>query len=477
MIKDFLFLSPEIFVFCLGLIILMADLIFSVSSKRKLLDIALFGLLLSLLIVIIYSGTTTSLFNNSIRLDPFSTYFKIIVIVCSIFVLLLSKDFKILPDSKIGEYSVLIVFATLGMMFMVMSNELLMIYLSIEFVSITFYILVGFLRQDLKSREASLKYFLLGAFSSAIFIYGASLLVGITQSSNLFAIQNWVKTNGINPLFLTSLLLMLVGFGFKIALVPFHMWAPDAYEGAPTPVTAFLSVASKSAGLAILIRTFMVVLGGNSNINLILAVLSAVTMTVGNLIAISQNNVKRLLAYSGIAHIGYILIGFVSYSLLGLQAILIYTLAYLFMNIGAFALVIAIYNKIGSDDIRDYAGMSLKNPILSLIFVLFLLSLAGIPPTAGFLGKFFVFYSAIDSGYVWLAIVGILNSVIALYYYFRIVRQIYFTQPKVEFDVRVSLSLTITIGISAVMVLIICIFPEFFIRFAKESAMYFSGVF
>ena len=477
MIKDFLFLSPEIFVFCVGIFVLIADLVVPINIKRKLLDVGLFGLLLGLLVVIMYFGTTKWLFGNSIVMDPFSTYFKIIIIVCSIFVLLLSKDFKILPDSKIGEYSILVVFATLGMMFMVSSNELLMIYLSIEFVSITFYILVGFLRSDLKSREGSLKYFLLGAFSSAIFIYGASLLIGITHSSNLFAIANWVKDNGVSLLFLVSLLLMLVGFGFKIAMVPFHMWAPDAYEGAPTPITAFLSVASKAAGLAILIRTFMVILGGYEKINLILAVLSAVTMTVGNLIAISQNNVKRLLAYSGIAHIGYILIGFVTFSLLGIQSVLIYTLAYLFMNIGAFSIVIAIYNKIGSDDIRDYRGLSLKNPILSLVFVLFLLSLAGIPPTAGFLGKFFVFASAIEGGFIWLAIIGILNSVIALYYYFRIVYQIYFVKPKDEIDIKMSLSLIIPVGISAIMVLVICIFPEFFINLAKESARYFSGVF
>lgn len=470
MIRDFLFLTPEIYLFVLGMVVLISDLILPDAHKRKLLDFSIIGLVFSLLFVMIYFATNRLLFNNSLVIDTFSIFFKIIILVCSIFVFLISKDFKDIKNSSIGEYSVLLIFATLGMMFMVASNELVMIYLSIEFVSITCYVLVGFLRKDLKSTEAALKYFLLGAFSSGVFIYGASLLIGLTGSSNLFTIQKRVLFNGVNPFLMVSLILMLVGFGFKIALVPFHMWAPDAYEGAPTPVTAFLSVASKAAGLGILVRTFIVIFADKVEVNFMIALLSAVTMTVGNLIALTQNNVKRLLAYSGIAHVGYILIGFVSAGVFGIQSVVIYTLAYLFMNIGAFAMVISIYNKIGSDDIRDYAGLSIKNPVISLIFVLFLLSLAGVPPTAGFIGKFFVFASAIDSGYAWLAIVGILNSVVALYYYFRIVYQMYFMKPVAEHELAITYSLWITIGITSVMVLFICLYPEFFIRFAKESA-------
>lgn len=477
MMNDFLSLAPEIYVFILGMFILIVDLILPGIIKRKILDFALIGFLFSLIMVILTFDTTKWLFGNSFIIDSFSVYFKIIIIACAIFVVLMSKDFKNLSDSKIGEYTALLVFATLGMMFMVSSNDLLMIYLSIEFVSLSSYILVGFLRKDSKSVEGAVKYFLLGAFSSAVFIYGASLVVGLTGSSNLFSIQTFIKVNGVNPLFVVSMLLMLVGLGFKVAMVPFHMWAPDAYEGAPTPVTAFLSVASKVAGVAVLVRTFLVILPETANVSFILAVISAVTMTVGNLAAISQNNVKRLLAYSGIAHIGYIMIGFVAYGMWGIQAVSIYALAYLFMNIGAFAMVIAIYNKIGSDDIRDYAGLSVKNPFLSLIFVVFLLSLAGVPPTAGFIGKFYVFAAAIESGYTWLAIIGILNSVIALYYYFRIAYQIYFAEPKIQETVVPSISLKITIAVTCIMVFTMCLIPESFIVFAKESIKYFSGVF
>ena len=402
---------------------------FYCDSGGYIFDLAAFGLVFALVLAISNLRQQGAYyFYNAIIVDPFSGFFKIIILVSAIFMLMMSRDYKPLEDNKIGEYTSLVTLVTLGMMLMAGASDLLMLFLSIEFVSITFFILVGFLRKDMKSGEGAVKYFLLGAFSSAVFVYGASFLVGITGASSFPSIQKYIVSNGISPLFVIGLIFMLVGFGFKIALVPFHMWAPDAYEGAPTPVTAFLSVASKTAGVAVLVRTFLAIFPDNADVYFIMAVLSAITMTVGNLVAITQNNVKRLLAYSGIAHVGYIMMGFVAYSFLGVQSVLIYTLAYLFTNMGAFAFAIAIYNKTGSDDIRDYAGLAATSPGLSFVFFIFLLSLAGVPPTAGFLGKLLVLGAAIDSGYTWLAVIGVLNSVVALYFYARIAYYMYFAK-------------------------------------------------
>ena len=290
-------ITPELFVMGLAFVVIIADLLLPLSKKRRILDLAAFGLVVALILSVpnIFQPAKY-VFNNMLVVDPFSGFFKLIILGSAIFMLLMSRDYKPLPDNKIGEYSALVVLVTLGMMLMAGASDLLMLFLTIEFASIIFFILVGFLIQDVKSGEGAVKYFLLGAFSSAVFVYGASFLVGVTGASNFASIQQYISAHGVTPLFIVGLLLMLVGFGFKIALVPFHMWAPDAYEGAPTPVTAFLSVASKAAGVAVLVRTFISLLPENANVNLILGVMAAITMTVGNLVAITQNNVKRLLA-------------------------------------------------------------------------------------------------------------------------------------------------------------------------------------
>ncbi|MCX5776883.1 MAG: NADH-quinone oxidoreductase subunit N [Candidatus Firestonebacteria bacterium] len=477
--QGLLALTPEVFVLCLAFFIIIADLILPVKSKRNILDIAAVGLTGALLLTIgALFQQGMYIFNNALVVDSFARFFKIIILVSAVFMLLMSRDYKALENNKIGEYTALVVLVTLGMMLMAGASDLLMLFLSIEFVSIVFFVLVGFVKKDSKSREAAVKYFLIGAFSSAVFVYGASFLVGVTGASSFPSIQQYLIAHGISNLFIVGLLLMLVGFGFKIALVPFHMWAPDAYEGAPAPVTAFLSVASKSAGVAVLIRTFLAILPDNSNVNLILALLAAITMTVGNLVALTQNNAKRLLAYSGIAHVGFIMMGFVAYGLFGVQSVLIYTLAYLFTNMGAFAFVIAIYNKTGSDDIRDYGGLSLVSPALAFVFFVFLISLAGVPPTAGFLGKLLVLGAAIDSGYTWLAVIGVLNSVVSLYFYARIAYFMYFAkEKKITEAIKPSLSLNIIIYSSLFMVLYICLLPEQFLNLAKKTVQLLTGSF
>ncbi|OGF51050.1 MAG: hypothetical protein A2231_04255 [Candidatus Firestonebacteria bacterium RIFOXYA2_FULL_40_8] len=479
MLQGLYALAPEVFVLCLAFLVIAADIILPLKSKRRILDIAALGLVFAMLLTYgNFYQQGAYYFYNAIIVDPFAGFFKIIILISAVFMLMMSRDYKPLEDNKIGEYTSLVVLVTLGMMLMAGASDLLMLFLSIEFVSITFFVLVGFLRKDMKSGEGAVKYFLLGAFSSAVFVYGASFLVGITGASTFPSIQKYLVINGAGPLFITGLIIMLVGFGFKIAMVPFHMWAPDAYEGAPTPVTAFLSVASKTAGVAVLVRTFIAILPENANVNLILAILAALTMTVGNLVAITQNNVKRLLAYSGIAHVGYIMMGFVAYGILGVESVLIYTLAYLFTNMGAFAFAVAIYNKTGSDDIRDYAGLSVASPALAFVFFIFLLSLAGVPPTAGFFGKLMVLYAALDAHYIWLAVIGVLNSVIALYFYARIAYYMYFAkEAKITEPLKLSVPLSIIIYSSLFMILCICILPEQFLILAVRTVKLLIGPF
>ena len=477
-LKDFFSLPSEMFLLCLGLVILILDLLLPEKHKRRLLiNLSVWSLLAGLLLVAMrFDFMQAVLFGGTVVVDNLSIFFKLIILLSTIFVLVMTRYFPVIKDSVIGEFIALVIFAALGMLFMSSANDLLVIFLSIEFVSIAFFILVGYLRKDLKSSEGALKYFLIGAFSSAVFLYGMTLVIGVTGTGKLFEIKKWLDAGGGNPLFTLGLLFMLVGFGFKIALVPFHSWAPDAYEGAPTPITALLSVASKAAGIAVFLRVLLAVSGGKIDLTLLLAIISAVTMTTGNLIALTQNNIKRLLAYSGIAHAGFIMIGITAAASgagstpgLGVQSVLIYTLAYMFMNIGIFALVIAIFNKTGSDDIRDYAGLSAKNPYLALLLVLFLMSLAGLPPTAGFLGKLYVFSAALDSNLAWLAVLGIINSVIALYYYFRIAYNVYFAAPKITGPVIAGTGLKVIIAVSAAMVLLICVYPEPVIILARES--------
>lgn len=465
---DYINLLPEVLICIYAIAILMGDLI--IPRRKEVLGLfAIIGLISAFFVLcnlsdnVIFGVSTWAGF----VFDPFSIFFKLIILSATAFVILISIDFQGISPNRKGAYYSLILFSSLAMMLLVSSTDLLMIYLSIEFLGLTSYVLVGFTRKDIKSSEGSVKYFLVGVFSGAIMIYGMSLIYGLTGSLDLLIIKEWVKTGGSGHLLLgVATFFILVGFGFKIALVPFHMWAPDAYEGAPTPITAYLSVGSKLAGLAIFLRAFLTSIPISSNL---LAVLSGLTMTVGNLIAIPQTNIKRLLAYSSIAHVGYIMIGFVAKDVIGVEGVLIYILAYLFMNLGAFTVVIAISNKIGSDNIDDYAGLSKISPFLSSLLVIFLLSLAGIPPMAGFIGKFYVFSAAIKTGYVWLAVVGIINSVISLYYYFRVVHKMYFVSPSTEENISIPLSLKIALVSLSLMVVIIGVFPQYFIEFIQYS--------
>ena len=480
------FLIPELVLLGSALVVLALDLIWRDDEGKKnvLPWLALVGLAGALAATLNMMGLGETLVWNMVAVDAFAVFFKTIAIVATGFVILASLEYTKGRTPYRGEFYGLLLIATLAISLAVAASDLIMIYLSIEFLSITSYVLVGYLRDDAKSNEAAIKYFLFGAVSSGVMLYGMSLLYGATGTTNLAGIAAAFVGQAspiLNQLALPSIFLLLAGFGFKAALVPFHWWAPDTYEGAPTPITAFLAVASKATGFAILSRVFLTALPYFAwDWAAILLGMSAVSMTVGNLIALRQTNIKRMLAYSSIAHAGYILIG-VAASLLwmlgelqvnGLDGVLLYLFTYLFTTLGAFLVVIAVENAIGSNEIEDYAGLISRAPLAAGLLIIFLMSLAGIPPTAGFIGKFFLFGAAIKTRLFWyyiVAAIGVVNSVVSVYYYFNVARYVLFVPAKDESAIKLPLSLTVPLVLTAVMTLLICLYPSPFITWATQS--------
>ncbi|MFQ5886736.1 MAG: NADH-quinone oxidoreductase subunit N, partial [Anaerolineae bacterium] len=440
--ENLLLLSPEITLTIFALLVLGLDLAFK-RLKDALAYVAIGGLILAIVVTAPLFGTQGSLFSGMLTVDSFALYFKIIACLTSGLVILSSIAFMKTKTPYRGEFYALLLLATLAIALLAGASNLVMIYLSLEFLSLTCYVLVGYLRGDPKSSEGGIKYFLYGAVTSAVMLYGISLLYGATGSTNLAEIRNALlfaaSPAASTPwLILPAVIFMLAGFGFKISLVPFHQWAPDAYEGAPTPIAAFLSVGPKAAGFAVLIRVFLTALPTYQiDWVAILSGISLVSMTFGNLVAIQQTNIKRMLAYSSIAQVGYILLGVVAAGpeTYGITGVLLFILAYLFTNLGAFVAVVAFSHVTGSDEIADYAGLIRRAPLLAAALVVFFMSLAGIPPTGGFLGKLFVFGAAIQMDqkvFYFLALAGVLNSIISLYYYFNVVRLMFFLPAKDE---------------------------------------------
>ena len=402
----------------------------------------------------------TGLFFGFIVCDPFSLVFRWIALGSIAVTLLFVSASRELELSRRGECLGLLLFIGVGLMLMAEANHLLMAYVAMELVSLSSYLLVGFLNEP-RSAEASLKYLLFGALSSGIMLFGMSLLFGFTGA---LAFPDLLRASaGLGgPLagaLLVAVALMLTGVAFKISMVPFHMWTPDAYEGAPIPVTALLSVAPKAAGLALLVRLMDALRPLWPSIAPPVLGLTVVTMTLGNLVALAQTNVKRLLAYSTIGQVGYLLIGFVVATQRGLEALLLYAVAYFFMNFGVFACVLAVVNDTGSESLDAFRGLSKRAPGVALMCAIFLLSLAGIPPLLGFFGKFLLFGSAIDAHLPWLAIAGILNSAIALYYYVNIIRWMYFTAPTRSEPLRSAPALRVALGLCAAATLLLGLFP------------------
>ncbi len=416
---------PEILLLLLAAVVMTVDVFLPRKNKKNLGVISVVGLIIILAATVIWQPEEELVFGDMIRADLTAQVFHVLFILAAGIVCLISMDSD--AHEQDGEYYALVIIAALGLGLMAAANDLIMLYVAMELTGITQYLLVGYLRDTQRSTEAGIKYFLFGAVASTVMLYGLSLLYGFTGATEFHAVAAGLSSVDGPPV-LVAMILVAVGFGFKVAAVPFHFWTPDVYEGAPTPVTAYISVASKAAGFAVLVRVFNYVfpLGSPHSewVNLV-ETLAIVTMTLGNLLAIPQTNIKRMLAYSSIAQAGYVLIGVAAASVLGLTSVIFYLSTYVLTNLAAFSIVILVTNKTGSDDIAAFAGLSRRSPYLGILMLLALLSLGGVPPLAGFFGKFFVFQAAIDADLVRLAIIGVINAIVGLYYYLNVVKVVF----------------------------------------------------
>lgn len=423
------------------------------------------------------NGPLTDAFGGSVRVDEFSIFFNWLFLVAALIVAVVSYRYLENAGEHHGEYYGLILFAQCGMYFLATGSDLVTLFIGLELMALSFYVMVGFLRTEKRSNEAALKYLLLGAFSSGFLVYGFSVLYGIAGSTNLAVIVNKVASRPPwDPVVYLALITTSVGLLFKVAAAPFHMWAPDAYEGAPTTVTAYLSVASKAASFAFLLRLFygqMAPFAPTRDVWApILAVIAVITMTVGNLAAINQTNVKRLLAYSSISHAGYMLLGLVAGNETGITGIEVYLMVYTFMNLGAFLVLVALRRqKIIGDEMDDISGLMKKSPGYAVLMLIFLISLAGIPPTAGFLGKYYIFWSLIEAKQYVLAVIATLYAAVAIYYYFRIVKSMFVSDVKEKEPMATSFGMRVALAVSGVMTLVIGIYPEPFLKLAQNSLL------
>jgi len=460
--------TPEIFMTALALILLITDLF--AKKKGLLAALSIIGVTGVALSMIGSSGTT---FGGMFISDGYSSFFKLIFLITVVLAVLISVKYISIEKVNFGEYYSLILLSTLGMMIMASAADLIVLYLGLELMALSTYILAGFIRHDIKSNEAALKYFLLGAFSSAFLLFGISLIYGLTGTTDIYAIASHISEKGLsgNPALSLSMTFFAVAFGFKIAAAPFHMWAPDTYEGAPTSITAFMSVGPKAAGFAVLGRVFMIAFASiKIEWAMVLIPLSILSMGIGNIVALAQTNIKRMLAYSSIAHAGYALLGIIVANNEGLASMMTYLMIYAFMNMGAFAVVIMLRTEgFKGDNITDYEGLSKTHPFLAALMLIFMFSLTGIPPTAGFIGKLYVFMSAINAGYTWLVLVAVVFSVISAYFYLRIIMYMYMKEPKVEVATSQSGTLVAALGVTTVAVLVIGVFPSFLVKLAKAA--------
>ena len=414
-------------------------------------------------------------FHGSLIMDGFSIFFNWIFIAATVIVAIVSYKYLEIEGEHHAEYYSLMMFAQCGMFFLASGTDLVTLFIGLELMALSFYVMVGFLRTSKRSNEAAMKYLLLGAFSSGFLAYGFSVMYGISGSTKLADIAAAIGARGaFDPLVLLALATTSVGLLFKISAVPFHMWAPDAYEGAPTTVTAYLSVASKAASIAFLLRIFLGPLASARDAwEPILSFIAVATMTVGNLAAINQSNIKRLLAYSSISHAGYMLLGLIAGNATGIKGIAVYVMVYTFMNLRAFLVLVALRRKgIIGEDMDDIAGLMQKSPGYALLMLLFLLSLAGIPPTAGFLGKYYIFLSLIETHHYTLAVIGTLYVAVAIYYYFRIVRSMFTRDLTEQAPLSTSLGLRVALAVTGILTLGIGLYPEPFLRLAGTSLLH-----
>lgn len=468
---------PEILLTVTGVLVMLIEPVLGVKTSRKPLGLlAILGTLAaiaaSLYQLTLPAGTA---FFGAVQSDAFSVFFHLVIGGIVLVTLLVSLDYFVGHSSYIGEYYALILFGAVGMMLMTSSVELLMVFISLEISSISTYILAGYRKHTATGPEASIKYFLLGSFATAFFLYGIALCFGSTGSTNIYDIAKGVAS-GASPLLLTvAFAMMLIGLGFKVSLAPFHVWTPDVYEGAPAPVVGLMSTAPKAAAFAVLLRIAYGGYGAAAHVWMpLIWILAILSMTIGNIGALTQRNVKRMLAYSSIAHAGYLMVAFTALAPMGIASASFYTAAYAAMNVGAFAIhgYLSGYDE-RRTDLVDYAGAARRHPIAAAAFTVFLISLIGIPFTAGFFGKFYVFTAALNSSHAWLAVIGLLNSGVAAFYYLRLIAQMYMvpdSESLTSDNVRAYPSFAIGVAILVFAVFALGIFPNPALRLARAGA-------
>ncbi|MFO8011357.1 MAG: NADH-quinone oxidoreductase subunit N [Dehalococcoidia bacterium] len=467
-------ISPELSMAVLAVAVILMDLF--VKDKRLLAWLSVAGLIVPLGFTIDLWNDGGMAMNNMIAADKFAMFFKFLIIGITAMVFMSSGEYINKRIQRFhGEFYALILLSALGLMLLTSAREMITIYVSLELSSMSLYALTAFLK-DRKSTEAGLKYLLLGAIASATLLYGMVLIYGLTGTTYIDGVKEAIVDIGLRePALFLAVILIAAGFAFKIAAVPFHMWVPDVYEGAPTPITAYLSVASKAAGFAVILRIFFSAFGQPEWLyddwSVLFGVLAAITMTVGNILAILQNNIKRLLGYSAVAQAGYLMMGLAAANAAGQSGIMFYLAVYSLANLGAFITVIAISNKIDSDEIGDYSGMIKRAPVLALVLGVCLISLAGIPPTAGFMGKLVVFTAAMDEGMLWLVIFAVVNSVIAAFYYFRVIRVMFLGEAKTTEAVPSGMALRLTLLVSTVGVFILGIYPWAVLKYSDLASV------
>jgi NADH-quinone oxidoreductase subunit N len=481
-LNDVLALGPEIVIVLSACALLLVDFIVPREKKSAIGWLSILAII-GAAVASCYlaragmAGTATGgtlVFNNMFVVDNFSFFFKSLLFIATALSILLSFKYVKAEDIKLGEYYVLMLFSLSGMMVMVSGTDLLSIYLGVEMMSLPVYVLVALKRDSIKSNEGAMKYVILGAFSSAMMLFGISLFYGLTGTTELSAMSiSLADTSANGAVIGIAIVLLVAGFGFKVAGFPFHMWAPDAYEGAPTPITAFMSVGPKAAAFAVILRIFLDGLAPlYDQWHLIFSIVAVLTLAIGNIVAIAQTNIKRMLAYSSIGHAGYVLLGVIAGGTEGMASVMFYLFVYLFMNLGIFGIIITMRGKEGlGESIWDYTGLAKKNATLAFLMLIFLFSLAGIPPTAGFIGKFYIFMSLIHQGYFALAITAVILSAVAAYFYIRIVMLMYMKEPEGEFNLMRSNAVLVVICLAAVVCIVLGIFPGLALEVVNMSTL------
>ena len=468
---DLIALAPVLVLSVFAMLVLVLDL-WGGRNKSLLVFTSLVGLLMTAISAFAKHPIPAYSFNDSYIVDHMSLFFICIFTISSALAILLSVEYNEREGIRAGEYYALILFCTVGMILLASSTDMIMIFLGIEIVSICLYVLAGIRRNDHRSNEAALKYFLLGAFATGFLLYGMTLVYGSTGSTNLFKIAEFVQNPSAqsSPLLLMGLVLLIIGFGFKVASAPFHMWAPDVYQGAPTPVTAFMAVGPKAAAFAAFFRVFAEAFPDmSSSWEILLSIIAVLSMIVGNLGAIMQTNIKRMLAFSSVSHAGYILMAVIAKSSLGSSSMLFYMLTYAFMTFGVFGIIIILGRK-GEEnlEIQNYSGLAYKHPVIALSMTIFLLSLGGLPPFAGFVAKFYLFSAAIQEGLLTLVIIAVLNSAISFYYYLKIVVFMYMKEPEAEFNISLTPMTLFVVLIGVIGTIQLGIFPNTIITLASH---------